>query len=597
MNSLDYGVIGNGMSAALISPEARIDWCCLPAFDSPSVFASILDTDIGGSFGITLVDATHTNQEYIPGTNILRTTIVGVSGTIRVYDFMPRHKYSAAEYHCPPEIIRRVRILDGAPRVKIEYNPKLGYAEGEMCSEVRGEYIKSYTTTADYESVYLYSNVDLDTVLNGTEFEPTGEFFLLLSYNEKLQAPNIRGCRLEFERTKVYWLSWSADSHVFPEYNDVIERSSLVLKMLSYQKTGAIVAALTTSLPEEVGGVRNWDYRYCWLRDASMTINIFTQIGHFRVGRRFMQFILDVIPYKNEKIQIMYGIRGERELGERTLPWLSGYKDSAPVRVGNAAYTQKQNDIFGLVLDTVLQHLTSHHNSFHNTEGLWTVVRGMVRNIEGNWKEPDAGIWEMRGKKRHFVFSKLMCWVGVDRGIKIARVLGRDRYIEEWTPLMNTLREEIETNGWSDEAEAYTQSYGDNSLDAANLLMESYGFLSAKDPRYISTVNKSYEELCRDGLMYRYINLDDFGHPSSSFTVCSFWMATALYRIGRKEEAREMFEGLLERTNHLGLLSEDMTFDTKELLGNFPQGYSHLAMIETAITLSGAYENQESVLD
>ena len=597
MQSLNYGVIGNGTSAALISPEGRIDWCCLPAFDSPSVFASLLDTKRGGSFGITLTDLQRTEQEYIPSTNILRTTLYGTSGTIRLYDFMPRHKFADETYLCPPEIIRRVRVLDGTPKVRIQYDPKLGYAEGDMCSELRGEYIKSFTTSANYESVYLYSSIDLATVLAGEEFELKNEAYLLLSYNEKLQMPSLRTCRLAFERTKVYWLSWAADSHVFPEYNDVIERSSLVLKMLAYQKTGAVVAALTTSLPEEVGGVRNWDYRYCWLRDASMTINIFTQIGHYRVGRRFLQYILDVIPYKNEKIQIMYGIRGERQLTERELPWLSGYKNSAPVRVGNAAYTQKQNDIFGLVLDTVLQHLTSHHNSFQNTEGLWTVVRGMVRNIEHNWREPDAGIWEIRGSKRHFVFSKLMCWVGVDRGIKIARALGRDRYIEEWTPLMNDLREDIETHGWSDEAQAFTQSYGDHSLDASNLLIEQYGFLPANDPRYISTVNKSYEALCRDGLMYRYINLDDFGHPSSSFTVCSFWMVNALYRTGRKKEARDMFEGLLARTNHLGLLSEDMTFDTGELLGNFPQGYSHLAMIECAITLSGAYENEDDILE
>lgn len=593
MNNLDYGVVGNGTSAALISKTGQVDWCCLPNFDSPSVFASLLDTEVGGKFGITLVDQQDVQQHYIEHTNVLCTTLTGLSGTLEVLDFMPRHKHDDATYHCPPEIIRYLRPVQGSPEVLITYDPRPGYAEANTVTEARGEYIKSYTETGEYESVYLYSDLRLDAILTGEGIMVESDSFLLLSYNEKVKPPTISSVYLELERTRVYWLSWVAESRVFSEYNAVIERSSLILKMLAFQKTGAVVAALTTSLPEEIGGVRNWDYRYCWLRDASMTINIFTQIGHYRVGGRFLQYILDVIPYKKEKIQIMYGIRGERQLTETELPWLSGFEGSAPVRVGNAAYLQKQNDIFGLVLDTIWQRLHVAQNGFHNLEGLWTVVRGMVRNIEHNWQEPDAGIWEIRGHKRHFVFSKLLCWVGVERGIRIAKSLGRERYIEDWTPLLNAIREDIESKGWNEEVGAFTQSYGDTALDASNLLIEHYGFLDANDPRYVSTANKTYDELCRDGLMYRYKNQDDFGLPSSAFTVCSFWMATALYRIGRKDDARDMFEGLLSRTNHLGLLSEDMTFDSEQLLGNFPQGYSHLALIETAITLSGAHEQND----
>ena len=585
MDSLDYGVIGNGMSAALISPVGQIDWCCLPAFDSASVFASLLDEERGGSFGIALVDQQRTEQKYVPRTNILSTILHGDGGSLEILDFMPRYHPTANSTSFPPEIVRVLRPLSGQPRVRIAYNPRLGYAENTTLHSIGDEYLKSYTESGAYESVYLYSNLNLDQVLACDEISITDDAYLLLSYNEKIDLPTIDSIHLELERTRVYWLNWVALSRTFPEFNDIIERSSLTLKMLTYQRTGAVVAALTTSLPEEIGGERNWDYRYCWLRDASMTINVFTQIGHHGVGSRFLQYILDVIPYKNEKIQIMYGIRGERNLTERMLPWLSGYKGSAPVRVGNAAHSQKQNDIFGLVLETIWQRLSARPEDFPNKEGLWTVVRALVRNIEHNWLEPDAGIWEIRGNNKHFVFSKLLCWVGVNRAIKIAQLLGRDRYIQDWAPLMNAIRAEIETHGWSDKAQAFTQSYENESLDAANLLIEPYGFLNADDPRYISTVNMTYDSLCRNGLMYRYRNQDNFGEPSSSFTVCSFWMVTALHRIGRKAEAREMFEGLIERTNHLGLLSEDMQFDSRRLLGNFPQGYSHLAMIDTAITL------------
>ena len=592
METLDYGVIGNGTSAALISREGQMDWCCLPAFDSPSIFASLLDTERGGHFGIRLVDQQDVKQQYIPSTNVLSTTLYGESGVVEILDFMPRYQRSSDHtYHCPPDIIRQLRVVSGTPQVCVDYQPRLGYAEAETKTDIYEDYAKSYTASGDYESIYLYSDLPLGSVVTGETLALESDSFLLLSYNEKIHEPSTKSILLELERTKVYWLNWTAKSHQFSEYNEIIERSSLILKMLAYQKTGAVVAALTTSLPEEIGGERNWDYRYCWLRDASMTINVFTQIGHYHVGSRYLQYILDMIPYKREKIQIMYGIRGERQLTEQSLDWLTGYEGSAPVRVGNAAYSQKQNDIYGLVLDTIWQRLQAKPKDFHNIEGLWTVVRALVRNIENNWQEPDAGIWEIRGQNKHFVFSKLMCWVGIERGIRIARMLNQERYLVEWIPLMNAIRTDIETKGWDENAQAFTQAYGNEHLDASNLLIEHYGFLSADDPRYVSTVNRTYDELCRDGLMYRYRNQDDFGEPSTSFTVCSFWMINALYRIGRQEEAREMFEGMLSRTNHLGLLSEDVHFETGRLLGNFPQGYSHLALIDCAITLSGAKDH------
>lgn len=586
MTDMNYGVIGNGRSAALVHETGSIDWCCLPTFDSSSVFGAILDQDRGGTFGISIKDQVRHQQEYVPRTNILSTKLFGPTGEVEILDFMPRFKSAEHEYHCPPDVIRYIRPIKGRPQIHVDYRPALNYAEFPSISENQREYIKTTTSSGPYESVYLYSNLDLDSILKGTAIELDQEGFLWLSYNEKLRAPDIRRVELEFERTKVYWLAWVAESRSFPEYSEAIERSSLVLKLLAYQKTGAVLAAVTTSLPEEIGGQRNWDYRYCWLRDASMIVRVFTEIGHYRVGRRFQQFILDAIPYKREKIQLMYGIDGQRELPERTLPWLSGFEGSSPVRVGNAAYTQTQNDIFGLVMETLYQRFTAFPNEREYHESLWTVIRALVRHIERHWDEPDAGIWEFRGHRKHFTFSKLLCWVGVDRAIQIAKMFGRDRYVASWSPLRDRIRRDILTRGWNEKLQSFTQSYGDAHLDAANLLVEQYGLVDAQDPRYVNTVNLTYERLCKDGIMFRYRNDDDFGTPSSAFTVCTFWMIRALHRIGRTERAREMFETMLGSSNHLGLFSEDMEISTKRLLGNFPQGYSHLALIDAAITLT-----------
>jgi len=429
--------------------------------------------------------------------------------------------------------------------------------------------------------------MDHQAIVNGDPIKISSSRFLYLSYNQKLETPNKHSVELEMQRTRVYWMSWTAESGYYGKYHDIIERSSLVLKLLAYQKTGAVVAALTTSLPEELGSMRNWDYRFCWLRDASMTINVFTSMGHYNVGRRYLQFILDMVPYKDEEVQIMYGIDGQKTLTERSLDWLDGFEGSKPVRVGNAAYTQKQHDIYGLILDTMYQKLRLEQDTESQREDLWTVVRTLVRHVANNWQEPDAGIWEIRGNKRHFVFSKVLCWVAIDRAARIAEFFRKTHYVEEWTQLARRIREDVLAKGWSEKLGAFTQAYGDEHLDASNLLLEHYGFIAANAPRYVSTVEQTYKHLCRDGLMYRYLNEDDFGMPKSSFSVCTFWMIKSLYRIGRKEEAEQLFEKMLGYANHLGLFSEDIDFETGRLLGNFPQGYSHLALIDTAMTLMG----------
>lgn len=587
MNNLDYGIIGNCKSAALISRSGSIDWCCLPDFDSSSVFARILDVNRGGFFSIEAVGQYTIRQRYLEKTNILITEFSFVEHAFQVCDFMPRYRTDSGTYHCPPDIIRYVRYLRGKPEIRINYHPRPAYAQHESRIEMSGEFIKSMTSKGAYESVYLYSDLPFDQIVNSQPMTIQQDCFLALSYNQKLFKPDLDWVRLEYQRTKVYWLGWLAKTKVLTKYQKEIERSSLALKLLAYQKTGAILAAATTSLPEAIGDVRNWDYRYCWLRDASMTISILSRLGHYNVAERFLQFILNIIPFKDEEIQIMYSINHRRRLTERELPWLEGYEGSKPVRIGNAAVKQKQNDIYGIVLDVIYESLIIFRESLNNKEDLWTVTRTLARHIKNNWKKLDSGIWEFRTEKKHFTFSKILCWVGMDRAARIARFFGKDEDANDFARWREEIKKDIIQKGRDPQTGALTQFYGGVSMDAANLLAQQYGFLSRKDPIYIDTVLQTFETLCKNGLMYRYNTRDDFGRPKSSFTVCTFWMIKSLYLVGKKEQALQMFEQVLQYSNHLGLFSEDIDFESKRLLGNFPQGYSHIALIDTALTISG----------
>jgi GH15 family glucan-1,4-alpha-glucosidase len=401
---------------------------------------------------------------------------------------------------------------------------------------------------------------------------------------------------LERERTKVYWLNWSNKTPNYRKYDFEINRSAITLKLLTYNKTGAVLAAATTSLPETIGEVRNWDYRFCWIRDASMVIKVMTDLEHKNVARRYLQFIVDLIPNKDEKLQIMYGINKEKKLTERTLDHLEGYKGSKPVRVGNAAYQQKQNDIYGILMDVIYEQLAKFATDVGNGEELWGITKGIVWIVSKHWNEPDKGIWEFRSEDRHFTFSKVLCWVAIDRALKVAKILRKTRKIEKWTLLEQEIKKDIHDNAWNSEVNAFTQSYGSTNLDASVLLMESYGFIHARDPKFMSTVYAIEKELSNDGLLYRYKNEDDFGLPSSSFTICTFWFINSLFKIGEEEKAMQLFDQLLSYSNHLGLFSEDIDFKTKRLLGNFPQAYSHLALIECAINFSNKATEQQ-VLD
>ena len=589
MDNLNYGIIGNCRSAALISETGSIDWCCLPEFGSSSVFAKILDEKKGGSFEIITTPDYSIKQAYIPKTNILKTTFRSSEGEFEILDFMPRYIEERRNSYAPPDIVRCIKLLSGKPKFRIKYDPKLEYARYPTKIRLHKKYIKASTKKGPYDSIYLYTSLDQNKVINGDEIELLADAFFLLSYNQKILPQTVEHNNLKYHRTLVYWLNWSERTTHYSEYGNEILRSTLVLKLLSFEKTGAVLAALTTSLPETLGEIRNWDYRFCWLRDASMVVKVMTDLGHLNIAKHYIRFIIDIIPDKDEKIQIMYGINREKKLTEKILDHFTGYKDSFPVRIGNAAYKQKQHDIYGILMDVIYQHFNTFYTTLEYGEALWTITRSVVKLVQRNWTKPDRGIWEIRTEQKHFTFSKVLCWTAIDRAIKVAELIKMDSYIKKWTDLANEIKSDILKNAWNEKVGAFTQYYGTEDLDASNLLMESYGFIEAGDPKYISTVLATQKVLSRNGLMYRYKNNDDFGLPSSSFTICTFWLIDSLAKIGRKKEARRLFDKLLTYSNHLGLFSEDIDFESKRLLGNFPQAYSHLALIETAINLSGGH--------
>ncbi|MGB3144159.1 MAG: glycoside hydrolase family 15 protein [Maribacter sp.] len=596
MDNLDYGIIGNCRSAALVSKTGSIDWCCLPEFDSPSVFAKLLDEEIGGSFEIKVTDTYIITQKYEPFTNILITTFIDGDNHFEIHDFMPRYRKHDNTYHAPPEFIRYFKVISGTPRFSVLYDPKLEYAMGKTESFIKKDFVASLTHDVKFDTIFLYTSFDKECLVKGEEIALKEDGFVLVGYNEKLLLPTIERVYLDLQNTKVYWLNWSNLTPTYKKFNQEISRSALTLKLLSYDKTGAVLAAATTSLPETIGEVRNWDYRFCWIRDASMVIKVVAELGHKNVARRYLQFIIDLIPDKAEKLQIMYGINKEKKLTEETLDHLSGYKGSKPVRIGNAAYHQKQNDIYGILMDVIYVQMLKFSVDVDNGEDIWAITKGIVWIVSNNWKDADKGIWEFRTEDRHFTFSKVLCWTALDRAIKVAEMLGKKHKIEKWEPIREEIWKDIYDHAWNEEVGAYTQSYGSKEMDASVLLMESYGCVDARDERYIKTVHAIGRELNNDGLLYRYKNEDDFGLPSSSFTVCTFWYINSLFKIGEREKALEYFERLLGYSSHLGLFSEDIDFKTKRLLGNFPQAYSHLALIECAINFSKK-ESEDEMLE
>ncbi|HBY02839.1 MAG TPA: glycoside hydrolase family 15 protein [Rikenellaceae bacterium] len=593
MSNLDYGVIGNCQSAALISKTGSIDWLCFPKFDSPSVFAKILDKKKGGSFGFEVSEDYQIFQSYFRDTNILRTRFASPEGAFEVFDFMPRYKTGegATEYYLPAELYRYIRYISGSPKFKIIYEPAFDYAREVVNSTIDDGFIRTESSSSEGFSAYLYSDLSLNFIFQRKEISLEKDAFLLFSCNQKLITIDIERVYLEYSRTKVYWLNWVNRSKKYDKYNSELTRSLLVLKMMSFQPSGAVLAAVTTSIPESIGDVRNWDYRFCWLRDSSMLIETLISMGHQGAARLYLGFIKRILKNKKDRFQIMYGINGERKLKEEELPHLEGFKGSSPVRIGNDAYNQKQNDSLGYLMDVIYQHYVYFPGTLAEIEDMWELVKTITNIAFSEWRKPDHGIWEFRDRKQNFVFSKVMCWVTLDRAIKIAEYLNMQTFANNWRVEANIIREEVLEKGWKEEIGCFSQAYENFDYDASVLLLESYGFIDADDERYVRTVKAIKANLMKNGLMFRYKSKDDFGKPKSAFTICSFWMIRALFVIGEREEAEIVLRDIFNCSNHLGLFSEDLDFETKAQLGNFPQAYSHLALINT-IKLFSSEKNQ-----
>lgn len=627
-----YGLIGNCHSALLVGTDGSVDWGCLPDFDSPAVFCRLLDAARGGYFRISPTDSTIPGtQRYLRGSNVLQTRFASVSGSLLLTDFMPIGSLEPGQDqrtgqrarrrgdeppHC---LVRRVQCTHGALEVTMEIKVTPQYA-AEAADAILVHNTTGVIISGGRQHIGLIvagtpplPSFSLCTMQEGRSLSPTivsqftlhaGEnLFFALGIGSDLQVvrrlvedelPH-RNFDADLINTLSYWRRWVSRCSYRGPYVDLVQRSALTLKMMTYAPTGALVAAPTTSLPEELGGLRNWDYRFTWLRDATFTLYAFNILGFFDETRAFIDWLQHLSLASGEDLQIMYSVRGERSLAERELLHLNGYCNSSPVRIGNGATTQKQLDIFGEVLDCFhfYRRLGGFAHSGELPEGpseqLWELMYQLVEYVCEHWQEPDSGIWEVRGGPRHFVYSKVMCWVALDRGIRAAEDLERSADLPRWRHVRDQIRLDILTHGYNHQVGAFVQSYDSTSLDASSLLLPLVGFLPPEDPRICSTVERIMDQLTdSSGFVYRYRSNDGLAGREGTFTICTFWLIDNLAMQGRVTEARTLFERVLSYAGRLGLFSEEIDTTTSTALGNYPQAFTHIALINSALNLQKA---------
>ena len=592
----DYGVIGNLHTVALVGMDGSIDWCCLPHFDSPSVFAAILDSGKGGFFSISPTHPSAERQIYLADTNVLVTRFLSQDGVAEIMDFMPIDSGSRGDAHSH-EIVRIVRVVRGSARFKLRCYPRFDYARArhELQIEPSGAIFR-----AGDAKLGLTSPVELRGNQGGVEaeFEMSGGeecTFMLRSVDSESDKPlldrDFNGDRA-LDETVRFWRQWVAGISYTGRWRETVERSALTLKLLTFAPTGAMVAAPTTSLPEEIGGVRNWDYRYTWIRDAAFTVYGFVRLGLTREADHFMEWVEARAGEEaaDGSLKVMYGINGEHEMPEQELGHLEGYRGSGPVRIGNGASDQLQLDIYGELMDTV--YLSNKYGKPISYD-FWQHLNRLLEYVRENWRRKDDGIWEVRGGRQHFVYSKLMCWVALDRGI---RLVDRRSFPGDRAALVESRDEiyrEIMARGWNETRGSFVQHYDTDALDSSNLMMPLTFFISPTDPRMMSTVDATLDTLVSDSLVYRYqIGAgapDGLSGGEGTFNMCTFWLVEALTRCGRLDEARLIFEKMLTYANHLGLYAEEIGF-RGEALGNFPQAFTHMGLISAAFNLDRALD-------
>jgi GH15 family glucan-1,4-alpha-glucosidase len=578
----DYALIGDLQTAALVERGGSVDWLCFPRFDSAACFAALLGGPEHGRWLLAPVGEASSSRRYLHDTLVLETTWETPDGVVRVFDFMPPRGKA-------PDIVRIVEGVEGSVRMRSELVVRFGYGEvvpwvrhvGDTRQAVAGPDALSFTTRAPTrgENMQTISEITVD---EGERIP-----FVLTWYPSHEEIPARIDPEVALAATETFWRDWNARSNLdVPEgWRDVIQRSLMVLKALTYAPTGGIVAAPTTSLPERIGGVRNWDYRYCWLRDATLTILALLHADYVEEAREWRLWLLRAVAGDPADIQIMYGVAGERRLSEFELPWLPGYEGSVPVRVGNAASEQLQVDVFGEVMDALYQ---ARVQGLAKETHAWALQRALLTHLEGIWAEPDEGIWEIRGERRHFVHSKVMTWVAFDRAVRTVEEQGLDGPVGRWRELREQIHAEVCERGFDASLGSFVQSYGSTELDASLLLIPLVGFLPADDERVRGTVDAVERELLRDGLVRRYrtrIGVDGLPAGEGVFLPCSFWLVDCYELLGRHDDAHELFGRLVGLANDLGLLAEEYDPEANRLLGNFPQAFTHLALINSAFNV------------
>jgi len=580
----DYALIGDLQTAALVERGGSIDWLCFPRFDSGACFAALLGTPENGRWVLAPVACGTTSRRYLHDTMVLETTWENDEGAVRVLDFMPPRGEA-------PDIVRIVEGVRGSVEMRSELVIRFDY--GNIVPWVRR--IDDYrVAVAGPDALYLRTAArtfgeDLRTISELSVDEGERVPFVLTWHPSYEPPPAAIDPEVALAETETFWRDWNAQCRVplTGEQRDLMHRSLMVLKTLTYGPTGGIVAAPTTSLPEAIGGVRNWDYRYCWLRDATLTLLALFQGDHVAEAEAWMHWLLRAVAGDPDDLQIMYSVMGDRRLSEYEVPWLEGFEGSRPVRIGNAASEQLQIDVYGEVMDA-MYHARGHGLEFQGFS--WNLQRKLLDSLEHRWQDPDEGIWEVRGGRRHFVHSKVMAWVAFDRAVRTVEEQDHTGPVERWREIRSRIHDEVCAQGFNEKLNSFTQSYGSEELDAALLLIPLVGFLPPSDPRVLGTIEAVERELLWDGFVLRYKTHSDDnadGLPSGEgvFLPCSFWLADCYELLGRHDEAHALFDRLVSLRNDLGLLAEEYDPKEKRQLGNFPQAFTHLALVNTAFNV------------
>jgi GH15 family glucan-1,4-alpha-glucosidase len=581
----DYALIGDCETAALVGRDGSIDWLCWPRFDSDACFAALLGTPEHGRWLIAAQDGTaRVTRKYQPNTLILETRFESADGTATLVDFMPGHQTGSS-------IVRLIIGERGRIAMRTELVIRFGY--GATVPWMTKLDDGTQRAIAGPDMVLLRTTAPL----RGEDFKTVGEFtvgpgeivpFTLIYMPSHLSVPAAENPIDQLRATQQFWRDWTAKSQASGPWEDIVNRSLITLKALTYGRTGGMVAAPTTSLPEHIGGSRNWDYRFCWLRDATLTLLALMNAGYMEEAQAWREWLSRAAAGKPDQLQIMYGIAGERRLSEWEVRWLPGYERSIPVRVGNAAHTQLQLDVYGELMDAL------HHArlwGLASNESGWTLQLSVLEHLEETWLEMDEGIWEVRSGARHFTFSKIMAWVAFDRAIKSAEAFNLEGPVDQWRQLCRKIHDDVCRRGFDPELGSFVRTYDSKELDASLLLLPTVGFLPAADPRVRGTIEAIERKLLVDGLVMRYDTIEtDDGLPADEgvFLACSFWLVDAYVLLDRKPDARRLFERLLTLCNDVGLLSEEYDPGSGRLLGNFPQALSHIALINSAFNLSDA---------